>query len=131
MLNNLLLTTSCATVLFGTIYPLALEQLTAEKITVGAPFFNMTCGVLLLTAAFATPFGFSLAWKRGDLLGVAQRLTVSLGAGAVVAIAGAAWLNRQSILAAIAAGIAVFVIVGTLTEVVQRAWRPGLGPAWR
>jgi cytochrome c biogenesis factor len=36
---------------FGTLYPLALEQLTGEKITVGAPFFNLTCGVLLLTSA--------------------------------------------------------------------------------
>ncbi len=41
IVNNLLLTTSCATVLFGTpSTPLALEQLTGEKITVGAPFFN-------------------------------------------------------------------------------------------
>ena len=47
VLNNLLLTTACATVFFGTLYPLALEQLTGEKITVGAPFFNMTCGVAL------------------------------------------------------------------------------------
>src|SRR5208283_511203 len=90
VMNNLLLTTSCATVFFGTLYPLALEQLTGEKITVGAPFFNMTCGVLLLTACFVTPIGFSLAWKRGDLLGVAQRLTVALAAGAIVMIAGAA-----------------------------------------
>ena len=52
----------------------ALEQFTGEKITVGAPFFNMTAGVLLLALCFVTPFGFSLAWKRGDLLGVAQRL---------------------------------------------------------
>ena len=73
IINNLLLTTSCATVLFGTLYPLALEQLTGEKITVGAPFFNLTCGALLLTACFVVPFGFSLAWKRGDLLAVAQR----------------------------------------------------------
>ena len=72
IVNNLLLTTSCATVLFGTLYPLALEQLTGEKITVGAPFFNLTCGALLLTACFVAPFGFSLAWKRGDLLGVAS-----------------------------------------------------------
>ena len=126
VLNNLLLTTSCATVFFGTLYPLALEQLTGEKITVGAPFFNMTCGVLLLTACFVTPIGFSLAWKRGDLLGVAQRLTAALAAGAIVAIAGAAWLHGQSILAAIAAGIAVFAIVGTLIEILTRAWRPGL-----
>src|SRR5271155_5082050 len=58
VVNNLLLTTACATVLFGTLYPLALEQLTGEKITVGAPFFNLTCGALLLTACFVAPFGF-------------------------------------------------------------------------
>ena len=126
VLNNLLLTTSCATVFFGTLYPLALEELTGEKITVGAPFFNMTCGVLLLTACFVTPIGFSLAWKRGDLLGVAQRLTVALAAAAIMFIAGAAWLHGRSILAAVAAGVAVFAIVGTLTEILTRAWRPGL-----
>jgi cytochrome c-type biogenesis protein CcmF len=128
VLNNLLLTTSCATVFFGTIYPLALEQLTGEKITVGAPFFNMTCGVLLLTATAVAPVGFSLAWKRGDLLGVVQRLTLAFAAGAFVAIAGGAWLRGQSILAPIAAAIAVFVIIGSLTEVVMRVWRPGLAP---
>ena len=127
VLNNLLLTTACATVFFGTLYPLALEQLTGEKITVGAPFFNMTCGMLLLAAAFAMPFGFSLAWKRGDLLGVVQRLTVALAVGAVTAIIGVAWLHGGSIVAAVMAGLAVFVIVGSLTEVVMRVWRPGWG----
>ena len=72
----------CATVFFGTLYPLALEQLTGEKITVGAPFFNMTAARCCSPAALVTPFGFSLAWKRGDLLGVVQRLAVALVAGA-------------------------------------------------
>ena len=40
VLNNLLLTTCCATVVIGTLYPLALEAITGEKISVGAPFFN-------------------------------------------------------------------------------------------
>ncbi len=126
VINNLLLTTACATVLFGTLYPLALEELTGEKITVGAPFFNMTCGVLLLTAAAATPVGFSLAWKRGELLGVVQRLGAAVVAGVLATIAGAVWLGGGSILAAIAAGIAIFAILGTLTEVGMRVWRPGL-----
>jgi cytochrome c-type biogenesis protein CcmF len=126
--NNLLLTTSCATVLFGTLYPLALEQLTGEKITVGAPFFSLTCGALLLTACFLAPFGFSLAWKRGDLLGVVQRLTVALVAGALTAVLGAAWLHGGPIFAPLAAGLAIFVVVGSLIEVVIRVWRPGLGP---
>jgi len=126
VLNNLLLTTACATVFFGTLYPLALEELTGEKITVGAPFFNMTCGVLLLAAAAVTPVGFSLAWKRGDLLGVVQRLAVAIVAGALVAIAGTAWLHGGPVLAPIAAGLAIFVILGALIEVFLRVWRPGL-----
>ncbi len=129
IVNNLLLTTSCATVLFGTLYPLALEQLTGEKITVGAPFFNLTCGVLLLTACFVAPFGFSLAWKRGDLLAVAQRLTLALVCGAVTAVLGTAWLSGGSLFAPLAAGLAIFVIFGTLIEVLMRARRPGLAPA--
>ena len=52
----------------------ALEALTAEKISVGAPFFSATFGPLFLAILFAVPFGPMLAWKRGDLLGAAQRL---------------------------------------------------------
>ncbi len=126
VVNNLLLATAAATVLFGTLYPLALEQLTGEKITVGAPFFNLTCGALLLAACFAAPFGFALAWKRGDLLGVIQRLAFAIIVGAVTGVVAAAWLRGGPIFAPLAMGLGVFVIIGTAIEVVMRAWRPGL-----
>ena len=109
VVNNLLLTAACATVLLGTLYPLALEQLSGEKISVGAPFFNLTCGALLLTACFAAPFGFSLAWKRGDLLGVAQRLGFAIIIGAVTAVVAEAWLKGGSIFAPLAMGLSLFV----------------------
>ena len=126
VLNNLLLSTACATVLFGTLYPLGLEQLTGQKITVGAPFFNMTCGALLLALTFATPFGFSLAWKRGDLFGVVQRLAVALVGGLVVLVALLALFHGGPVLAPIAAAIAVVVMLGTLSEVFARVSRGGL-----
>src|ERR1043166_1859613 len=66
--NNLFLTAACATVFVGTLYPLALETLTGEKISVGAPFFNLTFGPLFVPLLLAIPFGPLLAWKRGDLL---------------------------------------------------------------
>jgi cytochrome c-type biogenesis protein CcmF len=125
VLNNLLLTTTCAGVLIGTLYPLALEQLTGEKITVGAPFFNITCGVLLLILCFAVPFGQSLAWKRGDLLGVAQRLSLALGLGLCVSVGLYAALRGGPVLAPIAAGLAIYVILGSLSEIAARIWRPG------
>src|SRR6202034_4386406 len=86
--NNLFLVTACATVLIGTLYPLALEALTGEKISVGPPFFNSTFGPLFVPLMIAMPFGPLLAWKRGDLLGAAQRLCVA-ALLAAVAVAGA------------------------------------------
>src|SRR5476649_459888 len=86
VLNNLFLTTACATVFIGTLYPLALEVLTGDKISVGAPFFNLTFAPLFLPLMIAVPFGPLLAWKRGDLLGAAQRL-IAAGIAALVAIA--------------------------------------------
>jgi cytochrome c-type biogenesis protein CcmF len=48
VLNNLFLTTATATVFVGTLYPLVVEALTGDKISVGAPFFNMTFGPLMV-----------------------------------------------------------------------------------
>ena len=73
VLNNLLLTTACAAVFVGTLYPLALEALTGDKISVGPPFFNLTFVPLIVPLLIAVPFGPLLAWKRGDLLAAAQR----------------------------------------------------------
>ena len=99
VLNNLFLTTACATVFVGTLYPLALEALTGDKISVGAPFFNLTFGPLFVPLLIAVPFGPLLAWKRGDLLGAAQRL-LAAGIAALVAIAVVwAWARGGSALA--------------------------------
>src|SRR5213080_303888 len=86
ILNNLFLVSACGTVFVGTLYPLALEALTAEKISVGAPFFNATFGPLFIPLLIAMPFGPLMSWKRGDLPGVAQRLTAAF-AVAVLGIA--------------------------------------------
>ena len=51
VLNNVLLTTACATVFVGTLYPLALESLTGDKISVGPPYFNLTFVPLMRAAA--------------------------------------------------------------------------------
>src|SRR4051794_6041 len=55
VLNNLFLVTACATVFVGTLYPLALEALTGEKISVGAPFFNATFGPLFVPLLAVVP----------------------------------------------------------------------------
>ncbi len=118
--NNLFLTTACLTVFVGTLYPLVLEALTDEKISVGAPFFNLTFGPLFLPLLFAMPFGPLLAWKRGDILGVAQRLLAAFGVALVGIAATFAAAGGTSMLAPFGIGLALFVIAGALTDLVER-----------
>ncbi len=118
--NNLFLTTACLTVFVGTLYPLALEALTGEKISVGAPFFNLTFGPLFVALMFVIPFGPLLAWKRGDLFGVAQRLMTAFAIGIVAAAIAFAVEGGQSILAPFGVGLALFVMLGAMTDLVER-----------
>ncbi len=120
VLNNLFLTTACATVLVGTLYPLVLEVISGDKISVGAPFFNLTFAPLFVPLLVAVPFGPLLGWKRGDLLGAAQRLTAA-GVVALIALALVmAWTWGGAVLAPLAIGLAVFVIVGALADLAER-----------
>ena len=120
VLNNLFLTTACATVFIGTLYPLALEVVTGDKISVGAPFFNLTFGPLFVPLMLAMPFGPLLAWKRGDLLGAAQRL-IAAGIAALIAIAVLwAWTRGGATLRRWRSGSRVFVIAGALTDLAER-----------
>ncbi|UGV26123.1 heme lyase CcmF/NrfE family subunit [Rhodopseudomonas boonkerdii] len=129
VLNNLFLTTACATVFVGTLYPLALEMLTGDKISVGAPFFNLTFGPLFVPLLLAVPFGPLLAWKRGDVRGVAQRL-LAAGIAALLAIALVwAWTSGGAALAPLAIGLAVFVIGGAIVDIAERIMLFRLPPA--
>lgn len=119
VLNNLLLTAACVTVLVGTLYPLALEALTGEKISVGAPFFNLTILPIVAVLFSAMPFGQQLAWKRGDLLGAAQRLLLAMILGVAAALLAVA-LRGGPAVSIILAGLAGFVIFGSLSDLAQR-----------
>jgi cytochrome c-type biogenesis protein CcmF len=124
LLNNLLLSTAAATVLLGTLYPLALDAVGGAKISVGAPFFNATFVPLMVPLLIAVPVGSMLAWKRGDLAGVMGRLLASVAATAVVALAWLAWHDFRAGLAAAGVALGAWVIAGSLNEL---ALRLGLG----
>ena len=120
VLNNLLLTASCGIVLVGTLYPLALEAVTGDKISVGAPFFNMTVVWLFMPLLLAVCFGIFLAWKRGNLREAAQRLLVAAGA-AVIAGFAASLVGGASFKAILAMSLGAWVLAGSIWEVLWRA----------
>jgi cytochrome c-type biogenesis protein CcmF len=133
VLNNLFLTCACATVFVGTLYPLALEALTGEKISVGPPFFNATFGPLFVPLLLMMPFGPLLGWKRGDLLGAAQRLLAAAFVAAVAIAATFAVQHGGPVLAPFGVGLALFVMAGALIDLAERTMilRIPLGSALR
>ncbi|MEO9341111.1 heme lyase CcmF/NrfE family subunit [Mesorhizobium sp. SB112] len=124
VLNNLFLTTATATVLIGTLYPLLVEAISGDKISVGEPFFNLTFGPLMVPLLLAVPFGPLLAWKRGDVYAVAQRLMFAFGGALLVVLATLLFVDGSSVFAALGAGISVWLILGAFTDVFYKA---GLG----
>ena len=120
VLNNVLLTVACATVFIGTLYPLALESLTGDKISVGPPYFNLTFGPLMIPLLLAMPFGPFLAWKRGDLLGAMQRLFAAAGIAVLALTVAFALYWRGPWLAPFGIALGVWVVAGALSEWITR-----------
>ncbi len=133
VLNNLILTSAAACVLVGTLYPLVLESLTGEKISVGAPFFNMTFGPIMLPLLVAAPFGPLLAWKRGDIHAAVQRLYWAAGLSFVAIVASFALVERGPWLAPFGIGLGLWIVGGALSEIIFRTklFRAPIDETWR
>jgi cytochrome c-type biogenesis protein CcmF len=116
VLNNVLLTTGCATVFIGTLYPLLLELLTGDKISVGPPYFNLTFVPVMVPLLLAIPVGPFLAWKRGDLPGAMQRLFFAALAALLILVTAFALARRGPWLAPFGIALGVWIIAGALVE---------------
>ncbi len=132
VLNNLLLSTACATVFLGTLYPLFLEALTGDKVSVGPPFYDKTFVPIMVPLVAAMALGPLLSWKRADLAGVLGRLRLAFAAAALAALL-ALYLQGGPVLTVLAMGLAAWLFAGALVEWAGRIrlFRAPLGDSLR
>lgn len=124
LLNNVLLATATGTILFGTLYPLFVEAISGERLSVGPPFFNAAFIPLMLPLVVAMAAGPFLSWKRADLAGILQRLRFVAVISGLVALGVWYFAFGGPVLAYLSIAIAVWLLLGTLRE---WAWRIRLG----
>ncbi|MDI1284134.1 MAG: heme lyase CcmF/NrfE family subunit [Reyranella sp.] len=122
ILNNLLLCTLAATVLLGTLYPLFLDLLTGNKVSVGPPFFNATFVPICAPLFAALCVGPLLNWKRAELWPALMKLRLAFIVSIVAAIVAATAIDSRATLAAVAFGFGVWLIAGSLAGFVERVW---------
>ncbi len=78
VINNLLLSAILGIVLVGTLYPLAAEAVTGEKLSVGPPYFNSAAGPLALILVAVMAAGPTMRWRHDELKAVATRMAIPL-----------------------------------------------------
>jgi cytochrome c-type biogenesis protein CcmF len=108
VVNNLLLSVILGIVFVGTLYPLFVEALSGEKLSVGPPYFNSVTGPLALLLAIVVAVGPLLTWRRnrkpfGQRLLIPAMLAVVALIVAFLVAPGASLLTKLGL--AIAAGL--------------------------
>ena len=89
LLNNVLLSAAAATVFIGTLYPLLLDALTGQKISVGPPYFAITFAPIFVVLILLVPFGPRLGWRNGDWRVALRVLMPAAGAASAMSVLAA------------------------------------------
>jgi cytochrome c-type biogenesis protein CcmF len=105
LINNALLVLACATVFLGTLYPLFLEILTGNKISVGPPYFSSVFVPLMMILFIF--MGFAPASKFRETKG--RDLLTHIAVPAVLALA-------------LAAMVGMFMPIGVMITVALGSW---------
>jgi cytochrome c-type biogenesis protein CcmF len=117
VLNNILLCSICAVVIAGTMTPPFADLLFGQKISVGAPYFNLTVLPLAIPVFLAMAVGPLLPWKRGRLWPLVEH---AWWAALIAALVGGICAFGMKLLPALAFGAATWLIIGSFAEVVER-----------
>ncbi|GAB5458942.1 MAG: heme lyase CcmF/NrfE family subunit [Henriciella sp.] len=113
-LNNILIVCATATVFLGTFYPLIIDAVSGNRITVGPPYFNMTFAPIMSVLIIFMAVGPLLKWRSDSL----QRIGRTLAVMAICAliVAGLTVLLGKGVLGAIGLALAAWLIVGSVAN---------------
>src|SRR4051812_24070923 len=119
VINNLLLSVILGTVFVGTLYPLMVEAVTGEKLSVGAPYFNAVAGPLALILALLVGVGPLLTWRR-QTRPVFQRLKIPALLGATALLVTIVLAPGIGMLERLAFTVAAFLAVAAIVPLTSR-----------
>jgi cytochrome c-type biogenesis protein CcmF len=119
-LNNMLLSVAAATVFLGTFYPLIIDFMGNDKISVGPAYYHITFVPIMVVLLIVMAVGPMLKWKRDHFPTVLRRLrhpaiVSAFGALAILLVT----FGRDAIAAAFI-GLAIWLIAGSLAVLFHR-----------
>lgn len=119
LLNNAFLTVACATVLIGTFYPLFIDLIGKDKISVGPPYYNLTFVPLFMPLLAIMVIGPFIKWKRDEFGAVMRKLSVPIVlalifGGLIFALMG------HKLLTTVGLALSAWVTIGSVWVLIKR-----------
>jgi cytochrome c-type biogenesis protein CcmF len=119
-LNNALLSAAAFTVFIGTFYPLVIDMIGGDKISVGPPYFNRTFAPIMTVLLIFMALGPALRWKRDELRAALLRLKYAIGAAVLALGATLIFASVRDVAAGLFMALAAWLVVGSLAVFAQR-----------
>lgn len=120
VINNLFLSVAAAVVLYGTLHPLLSDALFGVKSSVGAPFFNLVFGFLMIPLVMIMGLSVHFKWKRADIKGLLQRLKAITGLSLLAALMTLYVAYGGDIMPAVWMGIGIWLLLSMFQELGSR-----------
>ncbi|HYH43528.1 MAG TPA: heme lyase CcmF/NrfE family subunit [Burkholderiales bacterium] len=120
LMNNVVFVVAAASVLLGTLYPLALDALGMGKISVGAPYFETVFVPLMVPALFLMGVGPVARWKSAPLPELAVRLRAAAAVSILAALILPAVMGHWSWGVSAGLMLAVWITATTFTGLAHR-----------
>ncbi|NOZ65317.1 MAG: heme lyase CcmF/NrfE family subunit [Alphaproteobacteria bacterium] len=120
VINNLFLSVAAAVVLYGTLHPLLSDAILGIKSSVGAPFFNLVFGLLMIPLVITMGFGVHLQWKRARLKAVIGKLKMVTLLSLLAALMVLYVTYGGGIMPVVWMGLGVWLLLSMLQELANR-----------
>ncbi|MDH3461488.1 MAG: heme lyase CcmF/NrfE family subunit [Burkholderiaceae bacterium] len=118
--NNVMLVVAMATVLLGTLYPLALDALGLGKISVGPPYFDSVFVPLMTPVIFLMGVGPLARWRQAALPDLAHRLRWAMALTVIAALLTGWLAGRISAMATLGFMMSWWIVFSVATDWFER-----------
>ena len=123
-LNNLFLLVATGVVFLGTFYPVFLDVLHGEKVSVGPPYYKIAFVPIAVPLLILVSLGPMLNWRRDELGALWRRVRWPAGLAGAALLVAMLFVGVGHVFTACGVALGVWLIAGSLTLLARR-WRIG------
>lgn len=115
LINSVVLLTAMATIIIGTLYPIILDSLNLEKISVGEPYFNLVFAPIMLPLLLLMGFAPHMNWGQQSFATLWNKLRFNILLSLLLGFSSP-WLFGFEMhrLAGLGISVGIWIILSTL-----------------